>query len=125
MSNAGQILVVDDQAAVRTLVLVHLEQEGYSVREAADAGRALELAREAAPSLVVLDVHMPHRDGWAVLAAMRDDPALVDVPVVMLTADADESTEWRARDLGAVAFVSKPVSMEDLARVVGRVLDRA
>ena len=114
--------MVDDEASVRTLVQVHLEQEGYGVRQAADADGALELARQSTPALVVLDLHMPHKDGWSVLAAMRDDPALVDVPVVMLTGDANESTEWRARELGAVAFVSKPVSMDDLMSLIGRVL---
>lgn len=122
MSNARQVLVVDDESAVRMLVRFHLEQEGYAVSEAGDADRALELVRRSPPALVVLDVHMPHKDGWAVLAAMREDPVLAAVPVVMLTADADESTEWRARDLGAVAFVSKPVSMDDLTRVIGNVL---
>jgi DNA-binding response OmpR family regulator len=65
---------------------------------------------------------MPTKDGWDVLSELREDPDVADVPVVMLTAQADEATEWRARELGAAAYIAKPVNLEDLLDVVVRVL---
>jgi len=117
----GGVLVIDDEAAVRTLLRLNLEQEGYTVREAPDADTGVALARQSVPDLILLDIQMPNKDGWAVLTALRGDPVLCDVPVVMLTGIADEATEWRARELGAVAYVTKPVATDDLVRVVGRV----
>jgi len=113
--------VVDDEAPVRTLLRLNLEHEGYTVSEAPDAATGVELARQSVPDLILLDIQMPDRDGWTVLTALQGDPALRDVAVVMLTGNADEATEWRARDLGAVAYVTKPVAIDDLVRVVDRV----
>jgi len=124
VTGAAQVLVVDDEAPLRTLLRLNLEHEGYTVSEAPDADAALALARRSFPDLILLDIQMPNRDGWAVLTAMRDDPVLSAVPVVMLTGNADESTEWRARELGAVAFVTKPVAIDDLLRIVGEVTAR-
>ncbi len=124
MDAPRRILVVDDEASLRTLLRLVLEREGYDVREAGDGDRALEVARSIHPDAVLLDIGMPRKDGWAVLADLRSDPVLRAVPVVMLTGEADESTELRARDLGAVAYVAKPVSIEDAVRVVSRALEK-
>lgn len=122
MAHGGHVLVVDDEAPQRTLVRLNLEHQGYSVSEAVDADTGLGAAREAHPDLILLDIRMPKRDGWAMLTALRDDPALCHVPVVALTGDSDESSEWRARELGTIAYVTKPVDIDDLLRIVGEVM---
>ncbi len=120
MSRVQQILVVDDDGSLRAILRLTLECEGYAVIEASDGDGALELARQKCPDLILLDIGMPTRDGWAVLAELRTDPSLSDIPVVMLTGEADESTEWRAREMGALQYITKPVDVEDvLSTVVG------
>lgn len=68
--------------------------------------------------MILLDLAMPESDGWEVLRGLRGDPLLAEVPVIVLTARADESTEWRAKDLGAARYVTKSVSLDDLLRMV-------
>ncbi len=116
------MLVIDDEAALRIFLRLTLEQEGYSVADASEATSALALAREHPPDLILLDLGMPITDGWAVLTALGDDQELRTVPVVVFTGDADESSEWRAKELGASAYMTKPVDPVDLVRFVARVL---
>ncbi len=116
-------MVVDDETVARTSVRVNLESDGFQVGEACDGQRAKELARAARPDLILLDVRMPGKDGLQILEEIQADPQLRGIPIVMLTADAQESSEWRARDLGAIAYIAKPVDPDDLLRVVRRVLE--
>jgi two-component system sensor histidine kinase/response regulator len=115
---AGRILVVDDQPAnLRTLAAL-LSRVGYEVATAANGDDALALAGESAPDLILLDMMMPGRDGFAVLAEIRQQPSLQGVPVVSLTAAHDRDLLLRAFDGGAVDYVTKPfLSEELLARV--------
>lgn len=122
VSGRRQVLVVDDDATARTLVRLNLEFEGYTVSEAENGDRGLESARSSRPDLILLDVMMPGTEGLQVLAELRDDPLLRSTPVIMLTGRADEGTEWRARDLGAAAYVAKPVAVDDLLRTIACVL---
>jgi DNA-binding response OmpR family regulator len=116
------VLVGDDDKSCRGLVRTMLELDGYEVGEAADGDEVLHVAAARRPDLLILDLGMPKRGGMDVLAAMRADPRLSDVPVVILTAASDESSESRTRELGAVAYVAKPVLLEDFQRVVTSVL---
>ncbi len=88
---AGTVLVIDDDAAARDLLRRFLTGEGYRVIEAADGEAGLALARTEAPNAITLDVLMPGMDGWAVLAALKADPGLVGIPVIMLTMLDDRS----------------------------------
>lgn len=108
--------------AFRTLLRVYLEGKGHHVDEAADARAALEQARIAVPDVILLDPAMPRRDGWQALQGLCEDPRLARVPVVVLTRRADESTEWRAKELGASRYVTKPVSLDDLLGMVDQLL---
>ena len=119
----ARILVVDDDGSARALIRTALELDGYTVCEAAAADEGLSAVRESRPDLVILDLSLPGRQGLDVLIDLRDDPALHSIPVVVLTATADEGTEQRARDLGASSYVAKPVSVDDLERVVRQALD--
>jgi CheY-like chemotaxis protein len=116
------VLVVDDEPDVLLLCRVNLEFEGYEVVEAADGHQALERIREAAPDVVLLDVMMPDMDGWQVLGAIKDDPALKDIPVVMLTAKVQDQDQLRGWSQGAADYITKPFSPLALSQVLQDVL---
>ena len=111
------MLVIDDDPAVRDLLQRLLAREGFRVLPAAGGEEGLRLARAARPDAITLDVLMPGMDGWAVLAALKADPALADVPVVMLTIADDKALGF---SLGAVEHLTKPVDRARLLRVLRR-----
>src|SRR5262249_36693004 len=78
-------LVIDDDAVARDLIADHLKAEGFSVTTAAGGLEGLKLAKELRPIAITLDVMMPDLDGWSVLAALRQDPELAEIPVIMIT----------------------------------------
>lgn len=114
-----RVRVIDDDKAMRQFVALALNDD-CAVYEATDAESGLESATAEQPDLVLLDVTLPEESGLDVLIDLRQQ--LGSVPVIMLTASSDESTEWRLRDLGATAFVAKPVDPDDLRRLVLRYL---
>jgi len=103
------ILAVDDEASNLQL-LRQILQDHYRLRFAKDGPRALELAREDAPDLILLDVMMPGMSGYEVCAALKADPALAAVPVIFVTALNDTSDEVEGFEAGAVDYITKPVS---------------
>ena len=111
MTNVHQplILAVDDEASNLQL-LRQILQDHYRLRFAKDGVRALELAREERPSLVLLDVMMPGMSGYEVCAALKADPALASIPVIFVTALNDTDDELEGFEAGAVDYITKPVS---------------
>jgi GAF domain-containing protein/CheY-like chemotaxis protein len=105
------ILVVDDDATVRELVQRHLERAGFAVVAAAGGQEGLRLVRELRPAAVTLDVMMPDLDGWTVLAAIKGDPALASIPVVLMSI-VDQKNRGYA--LGAADYLVKPVDRAKL-----------
>ncbi|MGI6783427.1 MAG: response regulator transcription factor [Aminivibrio sp.] len=117
-----KILVAEDDRAIRTAVADLLASEGYEVTEAADGSEALELYREIAPDLVLLDVMMPGMSGYDVCRAIRrENPA---VPVVMVTAKGQEVDRVVGLELGADDYIVKPFSMAELLARVRAALRR-
>lgn len=115
---SGRILVVDDQQANLQVVSALLSRKGYEVATATNGIDALETLRAHAPDLVLLDMLMPGMDGFELLAELRKDPALAQLPVVFLTVAQDRELLLRAFDSGAVDYVTKPFMPEELlARV--------
>ncbi|HET7024406.1 MAG TPA: response regulator [Gemmatimonadales bacterium] len=114
-ASAGRILVIDDESSVRTLMRRFLAREGFTVDEAASGAAGLALARETPPDAITLDVMMPGMDGWEVLAALKDDPALAGIPVIMLTIVDDKKLGYA---LGATEYLTKPIDREHLRRVL-------
>jgi signal transduction histidine kinase/CheY-like chemotaxis protein len=112
---AGTVLVVDDDPAARNLLARFLGREGFRVEEAADGEAALRRARDCRPHVITLDVLMPGMDGWAVLTALKADPAVADIPVVMLSV-VDEKHIGFA--LGASDFLTKPIERQRLVSVL-------
>ena len=116
-SAAGTVLVIDDEPAVREIVQRFLAREGYRVETAASGEEGLRLARAAAPDVITLDVLMPGMDGWAVLAALKADPRLADVPVIMLTIVEEKNLGYA---LGAAEYLVKPLDRDRLVEVIRR-----
>jgi signal transduction histidine kinase/CheY-like chemotaxis protein len=112
------VLVIDDDPQARELLARFLTREGYHVLSAASGAEGLRLARECRPAAITLDVLMPDMDGWTVLTALKADPELADVPVILLTM-LDEQT--LGYTLGASDYLSKPVDRRRLADILSRV----
>jgi DNA-binding response OmpR family regulator len=111
----ANVLVVDDEADIRSLVRELLERAGHDVLEAGDGNEGLRAFFASRPDLVVLDVSMPGLDGWGTLERIRE---LSDVPVVMLTAQARELAKVRGLRGGADDYITKPFGRQELlARV--------
>ncbi len=111
------VLVIDDDATARELIAEHLKAEGFSVAAAAGGLEGLKLAKDLRPIAITLDVMMPDLDGWSVLAALRQDPELAEIPVIMVTI-LDE--QRRAASLGAAGYLTKPIDRERLRGLMGR-----
>ncbi|MGY3342690.1 ATP-binding protein [Bradyrhizobium sp. USDA 4459] len=118
-AGAGKrVLLVDDNADMRAYVLRLLEAQGYAVDQAGDGEMALSLARKLRPDLILSDVMMPKLDGFGLLRAIRAEPALEDVPVIMLSARAGEEAKVEGLESGADDYLIKPFAARELlARV--------
>ncbi len=111
------MLIIDDDPAVRDLLTRFLGAEGIRSRTAADGEEGLRSARGSRPDLIILDVIMPHMDGWAVLTALKADPMLADVPVVMLTFTEQKELGFM---LGAAEYLNKPIDRSRLSAVLAK-----
>ena len=114
---AGTVLVIDDDPGARQLLVRMLGKEGFRVVEAAGGEEGLALARNERPDVITLDVMMPGLDGWGVLGALKSDPSLASIPVVMLTIMDQEHLGF---SLGASEYLTKPVERAQLAAVLSR-----
>jgi CheY-like chemotaxis protein len=115
-----RVLVVDDDAVIRQLVVVNLELEGFEVHTAVDGVDCLERVREIAPHVITLDIMMPEIDGWDVATRLRDDPATSDIKVIILTARAQEADMRRGARVGVDYYLTKPFDPDELIDVVRR-----
>jgi len=120
------ILVVDDDATVRELVVRHLERAGFAAVAARGGQEGLRLVRELRPAAVTLDIMMPDLDGWTVLAAIKGDPALASIPVVLMSIIDQKN---RGYALGAADYLVKPVDriklVETIKNICGGTAGRA
>ena len=125
-AEAPLVLVVDDDATVRDLVQRHLQRAGFAVATARGGQEGLRLVRELRPAAVTLDIMMPDLDGWTVLAAIKGDPALASIPVVLMSM-VDQKNRGYA--LGAADYLVKPVDrtklVETLTSICGSAAGRA
>ena len=114
------VLVIDDDPAQRELMTRFLGREGFGALTAADGYAGLQLARALRPRAILLDVTMPGLDGWSVLSALKADPVLAEIPVVMVTFVEERGL---ATSLGAADYVMKPVKWERFRQVMDRFRD--
>ncbi len=122
---AKQILLVDDERDLVFYTKLFLEEQGYEVLEAYDGKQALEVLETARPDLIILDVTMPRMTGWDVLREIQTDPEKVDIPVLMLTARAEDADKARGWELGVTWYQTKPFELDELAMIIKRILATA
>jgi CheY-like chemotaxis protein len=113
------VLIVEDDPDIRETIAQILEEEGYEVRGASNGKQALDLLREGArPQLILLDLMMPIMDGWLFRTEQRQDPAIADIPVVVISADGN--LRQQAAKIQANGYLRKPVGIETLLDTVER-----
>jgi two-component system phosphate regulon response regulator PhoB len=118
------ILVVEDEKDIRDLVEYHLRQAGFSVASAVDGSSALTEAKRQTPSLVILDLMLPGMDGKDVCRALKSNPAMGHIPIIMLTARSEEMDRIIGLELGADDYVTKPFSPKELVLRIKAILRR-
>jgi DNA-binding response OmpR family regulator len=117
-----RILAVDDEPNIVRLIQVNLERHGYQVETANNGAQALAKIRENRPDLLVSDVMMPEMDGFELLSTIRRDPSLSDLPVIMLTAKAQDANVMEGYSRGADMYLTKPFNPAELLQFVKRIL---
>ena len=116
-----RILVVDDDREVVRLIRAYLEQAGFEVLAAYDGDTAVHVIRRERPDLLLLDLMLPGKDGWAITRLVRAEPSLAHIPIIMLTARVDDTDKIVGLELGADDYVTKPYNpREVVARVRAR-----
>jgi DNA-binding response OmpR family regulator len=118
MTGIQKVLIVDDDADIRDLLIVDLEMSGYQVLTAENGVEAEELAKQELPDLIVLDVMMPGRTGYEVLTSLRADDRTNEIPVVMLTALTNDEDVWAGWAAGADYYMTKPFDYGELERFI-------
>ena len=114
-----RVLYVDDEPDIRTVAVMSLQlNKTFDVQECASGADALQMARDWRPDVVLLDVMMPEMDGPMTRAALRDDPATTDIPVVFVTARTQPSELERLLELDVTGVIAKPFDPMTLARQV-------
>jgi two-component system, OmpR family, alkaline phosphatase synthesis response regulator PhoP len=116
-----KILVCDDERHIVRLIQVNLERQGYQVVTAFDGKEGLEKIRAEKPNLVVLDVMMPYMDGFEVLKSLRREPETMNLPVIMLTAKAQDKDVFEGYHYGADMYLTKPFNPMELVTFVKRI----
>jgi DNA-binding response OmpR family regulator len=120
---AKRVLVVDDDRVIQQLLEVNLELEGYDVvARASDGNEALDKAAELKPDIIILDIMMPKMDGLEVCRRLKADPKLSKIPVILLSARAQDFDVRAGLEIGASAYLTKPFDPVELLDVVGRLL---
>ena len=122
---AQEVLVVEDEPDILALIVHHLTKDGFRCRTAADGAEALARLRAGPPDLIVLDLMLPGIDGLELTRRLRGEPAWAAVPIIMLTAKADEVDRVVGLEIGADDYVAKPFSPKELLARVRAVLRRA
>ena len=116
-----KILVCDDERHIVRLIQVNLERQGWNVVTAYDGKEGLEKVASERPDLLVLDVMMPYMDGFEVLKSIRKDPATEKLPVIMLTAKAQDKDVFEGYHYGADMYLTKPFNPRELVTFVKRI----
>jgi len=117
-----KILVCDDERHIVRLIQVNLERQGWEVVTAFDGKEGLEKIKAEKPNLVVLDVMMPYMDGFEVLKSLRREPETEALPVIMLTAKAQDKDVFEGYHYGADMYLTKPFNPMELVTFVKRII---
>jgi DNA-binding response OmpR family regulator len=118
-----RVLVCDDERLIVRLIQINLERHGYIVLTAFDGKEGLEKARREIPDMIVMDLAMPYLDGAQVLRALRHDELTAEIPVILLTAQTEDSDVVHGYCAGADVFLPKPFDPMELVLFVDRLLE--
>ena len=122
MAIGARILICDDDPAILRVLQVNLEVEGYETLLAHHGEEALKIAGAEKPDLIILDIMMPRMDGYQTCSALKNDPATKDIPVVFLSAKAQDSDIEKGKSYEVEDYITKPFDPDTLIEVVERVL---
>lgn len=118
------VLLVEDNQHNRKIFLAMLHHAGFTVHDAEDGNRALELAYQIKPDIILMDMSIPGVDGWEATRRLKSDPQMRQIPIIALTAHAMKGDEDRAREAGCDHYLSKPVSPKRVVEVVREFVKR-
>lgn len=118
-----KILITDDDPVIIELLQVNLQFEGYDVITAADGQEAVERAHDEHPDLMILDIMMPRMDGWTARAELLKDPRTAEIPVIFLSARAQQADLRKGYEAGVAAYVTKPFEPVELLDLIAQILD--
>ncbi|GAB4032082.1 MAG: hypothetical protein Fur0012_10200 [Elusimicrobiota bacterium] len=113
-----KILIADDDIEMLNLLYEILSSVNYKVVKAEDGVKALEEARKELPSLIMLDIHMPNKNGIQTLKEIKSDPLLKNIPVIMLTVEGSPSDIQHCMIYGANTYITKPAKKDDILKTV-------
>lgn len=120
-----KVLVVEDEADLRTLMRIHLERTGHEVAEASDGLQALEYVdQHGPPDLILLDLRMPRVDGWQVLQVLGERGLLEEVPVIVVSAFAEQDHVDRTLEMGGRAYLEKPFGRSELLEAIASAIPK-
>jgi len=127
MKNTGavrtaKILVVDDEPEITEIIEAFLENAGYKVKVENTPNKAVELAKQLKPDLILLDIMMPGVDGYTICNRLKEDPEMINTPVIFLTGKDSKDDQGRSFQAGGDMFIKKPFSCERLLEIVNIVL---
>ena len=121
--NNPVILVVEDNPDNRILIMDVLETLNYEILVASDGVKGVEMALENKPTLILMDLSLPHKDGWQATREIKANKDTRDIPVIALTAHAMVGDKERALDAGCDGYVSKPINFTELLEVLKKFID--
>lgn len=118
-----KILAVDDEKHIVRLVQINLQKEGFEVVTATNGREALEAVTQHSPDLIVMDVMMPEMDGFEALQKLKENPDTQNIPVIMLTAKAQDADVFKGWQSGADLYLTKPFNPQELITFVKRIFE--
>jgi two-component system, OmpR family, alkaline phosphatase synthesis response regulator PhoP len=124
-SRVRSIVIVEDDEDIADSIRYNLEREGYRLRLAKSGEDALGLILDRLPNLIILDLNLPHMNGFELCRRLRAEPSMARVPILMLTARSDEADKVLGLNIGADDYITKPFSMRELMARVNAALRRA
>jgi DNA-binding response OmpR family regulator len=117
-------LIIEDEPDLRQFICWVLEAEGYHTLQAADGNEGIKRAKQNHIDIIILDIKLPYRYGWAVLKELKNTPASADIPIIICTASADSALKSQALKMGAADYLVKPLGAEVLKNSVARALKK-
>lgn len=117
-----KILIVDDSATERSIILSHFGPMGYQVLQAEDGQMGFDMAIEHRPDLIISDIVMPIADGWQMIEMLQESVATQNIPVIAISGKNDNSMQEKAETWGCKVFLTKPVNLEKLQEAVSSLL---